>query len=191
LRRKSFPGPTLALPLCRRFPSPKARSARERAQKETSRRCYQHPGARTKEVVFLIEESLRWEAQDAKREAHHAVPRCLLRLRDRADEHHDLDGAAIQKWLDYELEALRWGVDPDVSREALAAMVQCSATEFDQGEHREVHAGDFARWGRRGGSTTLRRYGTVWFSLMAKRRWEKISAETLAEAFAAMNGGRP
>jgi hypothetical protein len=38
---------------------------------------------------------------------------------------------------------------------------------------------------------TVRRYGTAWFSLLAKRRWEKISGDTLAEAFAAMNGGRP
>jgi len=38
---------------------------------------------------------------------------------------------------------------------------------------------------------TLRRYGTAWFSLLAKRRWEKISGDALAETFTAINGGRP
>jgi hypothetical protein len=52
------------------------------------------------------------------------------------------------------------------------------------------HADDFGRWGRRGGLATLRRYGTAWFSLLARRRWERITAEALAEVFAAMNGGR-
>ena len=102
------------------------------------------------------------------------MPRCLLGLRDRADE-HTISTERDTAWLDYEFEALRWGVDSDVSREGLAAMVEGSTMELDQGEHREIHAGDFARWGRRGGLTTLRRYGTVWFSLLAKRRWEKIS----------------
>ena len=139
----------------------------------------------------MIEESVRRETREAKREVHHAVPRCLLGLRDRADEHTDLDGEAIQRWLDYELEALRWGVDPEVSREELAAMVEGSTVEIGRSEHRERHAGDFARWGRRGGLATLRRYGTAWFSLLAKRRWEKITAEALAETLAAMNGGRP
>jgi hypothetical protein len=84
-----------------------------------------------------------------------------------------------------------WGVDPDVSREVLAALVESSTMELDRDEHREIHAGDFARWGRRGGLATIRRYGTAWFSLLARRRWEKISGDALAEAFAAINGRRP
>ena len=139
----------------------------------------------------MIEESLRQGAEQAKREVHHRVPRCLLRLRDRADAHTELDGEGLQLWLDYEFEALHWGVDPDVSREALAALVEGSGVELDRYEHREIHAGDFARWGRLGGLATLRRYGTAWFSLLARRRWEKISGDALAEAFAAINGGRP
>ena len=139
----------------------------------------------------MIEESVRQGAEQAKSEVHHEVPRCLLRLRDRADAYPELDGEGIQCWLDYEFEALRWGVDPDVSREELAVLVESSTMELDRDEHRESHAGDFARWGRRGGLATLRRYGTAWFSLLARRRWEKISADALAEAFAAMNGGRP
>jgi hypothetical protein len=139
----------------------------------------------------LIEESVRQGTNGAKSEVHHEVPRCILKLRDRADAYSEFDGEAIQRWLDYELEALRWGVDPDVSREELAAMVEDSTTELYREEHREVHAGDFVRWGRRGGLATARRYGTAWFSLLARRRWERITAEALAEAFAAMNGGRP
>ena len=128
---------------------------------ETPRRCSQHPGARTKEAMSLIEESVRQGTDEAKREVYHAVPRSLLRFRDRADEHHGLDGEAIQKWLDYELEALRWGVDPDVTREELAAMVEGSTMGLDRNEHREIHAGHFAREGdaedlRRSGATGLR-----------------------------------
>ncbi len=138
----------------------------------------------------MIEESLRQGTEQAKREVHHEIPRCLLRLRDQADTHPRLDGEGVQLWLDYELEALRWGVAPDISREELAALVEGSTVEIGIDEHREYHAGDFARWGRRGGLATLRRYGTAWFSLLARRRWERITAEALTEAFAAMNGGR-
>jgi hypothetical protein len=42
-------------------------------------------------------------------EQHHAIPRCLLRLWDRAHEPRELDGGAIQGWLEYEWEALRVG----------------------------------------------------------------------------------
>ena len=139
----------------------------------------------------MIEASVRQGAEQAKKEMHHEVPKCLLRLRDRADAYPELDGEGLQLWLDYELEALRWGVDPEVSREGLAALVEGSTAELDREEHRDGHAGDFVRWGRRGGLATVRRYGTAWFSLLARRRWEKISAEALAEVFAAINGGRP
>ncbi len=122
-------------------------------------------------------------------EIHHEVPRCLLRLRERA-EAAGLTGEGIELALEYEHEARRWGVDPDLSREELAALVEDSAVEIPQEEHRVNHADDFARWGRRGGLATLRRYGTAWFSLLARRRWERITAEALAEVFAVMNGGR-
>lgn len=139
----------------------------------------------------MIERSVRQGAEQAKREVHHEVPRCLLGLRDRADDRPGLDGDGIQLWLDYELEALRWGVDPDIPREELKALVEDSSVEIGREEHREFHVSDFARWGRRGGLATLRRYGTAWFLLLAKRRRGKISAEALREAFAAMNGVRP
>jgi hypothetical protein len=123
-------------------------------------------------------------------ELHHGVPRCLLAMRDRADERTVLDGEGIQRWMDYECEALRFGVDPDTPREELAAMIEGSTVEIARKEHREVPAGDFARWGRLGGLATAKRYGTAWMALLARRRWRKIGAKALAEAFAAINGGR-
>lgn len=43
-------------------------------------------------------------------------------------------------------------------------------------------------WGSLGGLTTLYRYGTPWFSALAARRWNRISAEALAEQFAEFGG---
>lgn len=123
-------------------------------------------------------------------EVHHEIPRCLLRLRDRADEHTELDGAALQAWLDFELEATRWGVDPDIARDDLSALIDASTVRMPAENHRHTHAEDFRRWGRLGGLATVRRYGTVWYALLARRRWNRITAEALAESFAAMNGGR-
>ncbi len=122
-------------------------------------------------------------------EIHHRVPRCLLRLRDRADA-AGFTGEGIELAMDYEHEAMRWGVDPDVSREDLAAVIEGSAAEITREEHREGHAEDFARRGRLGGLRTLALYGAPWFSLLALRRWEKVGAEALAESLAAMRGGR-
>ncbi len=103
-------------------------------------------------------------------EVHHEIPRCLLRLRDRADA-AGLTGEGIEFALEYEHEARRWGVDPDIGRKELAALVEGSTVELPAGEHRNEHAEDFRRWGRRGGLATVRRYGTAWFSLLARRRW--------------------
>ena len=128
---------------------------------------------------------------EARVEVHHEVPRCLLRLRDRADEHTELDGEGIQKWLDYEHEALRWDVDPDVPCDELAALVEGSTVEIPEENHRDGHAEDFRRWGRRGGLATLRLYGPAWFALLARRRWQRIGAEALAAYLdAAAEGGR-
>jgi len=127
----------------------------------------------------------------APREVHHRVARCVLGLRDRADACADpLSAEGLALWVDYELEALRFGMDPDVSREELAALIESSTVEIPREEHRDGHAGDFARWGRRGGLATVRRYGTAWFSLLARRRCERISAEELSTVFAAITRGR-
>lgn len=79
-------------------------------------------------------------------------------------------------------------MDPDIPREELAALIEDSIVDLPADEHREGHAEDFVRWGRRGGLATARRYGTAWFSLLARRRWERITTEVLSETFAAMNG---
>ncbi len=122
-------------------------------------------------------------------EMHHGIPRCLLGLRDRAEASTEIDGEGIQRWLDYEWEALRFGVDPDLGRDELAAMIEVSTVALSRGEHREAHDGDFFRRGRRGGKTTASRYGAAWMAPLARRRWERITAEALAEAFAAITGG--
>ena len=72
-------------------------------------------------------------------------------------------------------------------------MIEASASPVPTTEHREHHslAGDFASWGRRGGLRTLTLYGQGWFALLALRRWEKITAEQLAEVFALLCKGRP
>ena len=76
-------------------------------------------------------------------EGHHRVPQCLLRLRDQADAHPQLDGEGLQLWLDYEHEALRFGVDPDISREELAALIEGSTVLLSHEEHRAGHENDF------------------------------------------------
>jgi len=114
-------------------------------------------------------------------EIHHAVPRCLLRLRDDADN-SDLDGAGIQAWLEFEHECIRWGVDVEIAREDLQELVVRSTVVMEREKHRFLHARDFKRWGRRGGLATLRRYGSGWYSALARKRWGKISAEDLEAA---------
>jgi hypothetical protein len=111
-------------------------------------------------------------------ELHHRVPRCLLKLRERADA-GALDGEGFQAWLDYEHEALRWGVDPDVSRGELAALVEASAVAIPRDDHRGIHRADFARWGRRGGVATLERYGRAWFVALGLRRHGRITRSQL------------
>lgn len=124
-------------------------------------------------------------------ELHHRVPRCLIGYLDRAKE-GDLDPAGLQAWFEWEMEALRYGVDPDITREELEALIEASASPVPAAAHHSGHSrgGDFARWGRRGGLRTLALYSRGWFVLLAKRRWEKITAEELAVVFTAMCEGR-
>jgi hypothetical protein len=114
-------------------------------------------------------------------ELHHRVPRCLLRLHDRAVS-GQLDGAGIAAWLEFEHEAMRYGVDVEISHEDLAELVEQSTVLLPREEHRNGHESDFARWGRRGGLATLRLYGTSWYSALALKRWGRITAADLAAA---------
>jgi hypothetical protein len=102
-------------------------------------------------------------------------------LREKADA-AVLDGEGIELWLEYEHEAMRYGVDPDVSHDELAALVDASTVVLERGAHRLEHVSDFVRWGRRGGRATFERYGRAWFALLALRRWGKIAPAELARA---------
>jgi hypothetical protein len=104
-----------------------------------------------------------------------------LTLREKSDV-GSLDGAGFQAWLEYEHEALRWGVDPDVSREDLAALVDASLEAIPYDDHRGIHRADFARWGRRGGVATLERYGRAWFVALGLRRHGRITRSQLEES---------
>jgi hypothetical protein len=125
-------------------------------------------------------------------ELHHRVPRCLIRLRDEADAlagaGSDFDAAAIAAWLDYEFEALRWGVDPDLSRAELERQIHASTVVMPREDHRGIHRADFARWGRWGGLATLERYGAVWFVALGLRRHGRITRSQLATTAAELSG---
>ena len=112
---------------------------------------------------------------------HHRIPRCLLSAYDRG--HGPLRGAGdLADWWDWQEEAYRYGVDPEISRDELAAMIEASTVEIPGGEHRSGHsdAGDFARWGRLGGARTLDLYGRPWFVLLGRRRWNRATSDELA-----------
>jgi hypothetical protein len=115
-------------------------------------------------------------------EVHHAVPRCLLRLRDEADAELPLGGHMAVATLEFEVEAERWNIPVQIAREDLERLVEASTVLMEREKHRLLHATDWQRWGRRGGLSTLRRYGTDWFALLALKRWGRISSEDLDAA---------
>ena len=118
---------------------------------------------------------------DHNTEAHHAAPRCLLRLHERA-KGAALDGEGIQAWLEWEWEAARWRVPVEIPRDELEELVRSSAVVLEREQHRPLHASDWQRWGRRGDLATLGRYGSDWFSLLALKRWGRITAADLEAA---------
>ena len=122
------------------------------------------------------------EVAAPKLEIHHAAPRCLLGLHERANSTASLDGQAIQAWLEWEWEAMRWRVPVEISRADLEELVQRSGELLDRERHRILHESDWRRWGSRGGRETLRRYGSDWFSLLALKRWGRITASELEAA---------
>ncbi len=89
--------------------------------------------------------------------------------------------------MEFEHEAMRYGVDAEISRDDLAALIEASTILIPRDEHRNGHESDFVRWGRRGGLRTLERYGRPWFALLARRRWGRISALKLATAFGGLS----
>lgn len=113
-------------------------------------------------------------------ELHHAAPRCLLRLHDAA--RGELWFSGVGAWLEWEDEAGRWGVPVEIAREDLEHLVEASTVVLDREKHLLLHSTDWQRWGRRGGRETVRRYGTTWMSLLALRRWGRISPADLDAA---------
>ena len=83
--------------------------------------------------------------------------------------------------MTWEHEALLWGVDPEISRHELAALIDGSTTPMSRDDHRTLHgeAGDFQRWGRRGGLETVKRHGRAWMRRLALRRHGRITTEEL------------
>ncbi len=65
-------------------------------------------------------------ARSNPEEVHHAVPRCLLSLHEKANEGTELDGEGIQAWLEWEWEAMRWRVPIEISRDELGRLVEAS-----------------------------------------------------------------
>jgi len=123
----------------------------------------------------------------APTEIHHRTPQYLLRMRDRAGG-ADLNGASIEVWLAYEAECFRAGVDPDVSREELSALIDASTVALARDDHRALHETDFVRWGRQGGLQALRRYGRAWFGLLGRRWHGRITGAQLTAAAMELSG---
>jgi len=117
-----------------------------------------------------------------KLESHHATPRCLLTLHERANGTTSLDGEAIQAWVEWELEAMRWRVSVEISRTELEALVEKSAELLERKRHTLLHESGWQRWGSRGGRESLRRYGNSWMALLALKRWGRITAAELEAA---------
>ena len=114
-------------------------------------------------------------------ELHHAAPRCLLSLHEKANG-VSVDGEGIQAWVEWEMEAMRWRVPIEIARDDLEALVETSGVVLEREAHRLLHETDWQRWGSRGGRETLRRYGTEWFALLALRRWRRLTTEDLDAA---------
>ena len=120
-------------------------------------------------------------ARGKAEELHHAAPRCLISLHQKANG-TSLDGEGIQAWVEWEIEAMRWRVPVEIAREDLETLVEASEVVLEQEKHRLLHESDWRRWGSWGGRETLRRYGAEWFSLLALRRWGRITAADLEAA---------
>ncbi len=121
------------------------------------------------------------EVRRPEEELHHAAPRCLISLHEKANGSY-LDGEGIQAWVEWEMEASRWRVPIEISKDDLERLVEASGVVLEREAHRLLHETDWQRWGSRGGRETLRRYGSDWFALLALRRWGRITTEDLDAA---------
>lgn len=112
-------------------------------------------------------------------ERHHAAPRCLLKLHASVNGHAEgFPGDRAEALLEFE----RWRIPVEISREDLEDLVESSTVVLERERHRLIHRTDFQRWGRRGRKATLALYGRAWSSLLALRRWGRISPAELDAA---------
>ena len=72
------------------------------------------------------------DGSSVTREAHHAAPRCLISLHEKANG-TSLDGEGIQAWLEWEWEAMRWRVPVEISRDEPEALVERSTVVLERG----------------------------------------------------------
>src|SRR5215210_8347766 len=115
------------------------------------------------------------------REAHHAAPRCLISLHERANG-TSLDGEGIQAWLEWEWEATRWRVPVEISRDELEALVERSAVVLERERHRLVHGEDWRRRGT-GGSCAKRT------AARTNGRWSTVGASSAPTRWAREGSG--
>ena len=118
-------------------------------------------------------------------DVHHGAPRCLLGLFDAAT------GGLVAR-SEFDAEGERWRIEVRrLSRGDRIALIESSTREIPTTEHRNLHqeAGDFVRWGRRGGRNTLVLYGRPYFSLLARFRWGHVELRTLTEYRAGVSNG--
>jgi hypothetical protein len=70
----------------------------------------------------------------------------------------------------------------EISRQDLENLIEHSTVLLEQERLGLIHGTDWPRWGRRGGRATLRKYGTAWYTMLALRRWDRISEADLEAA---------
>ena len=80
---------------------------------------------------------------------HHRIPCRLLKVWD-GGHGSSLEPEDLAAWIAWEEEAYRYGVDPDVSREELAALIKGSTVELGVEAHRAAHSEDGASHGGAG-----------------------------------------
>lgn len=114
-----------------------------------------------------------------KTERHHQIPQSLLKLydicfwsEDAGNEPYPVNDprqALAEALNTFEMECRQYGIDHmNVSRGMLEQMIKESEIELSWKQHRqEAHAGDWSRWGRRGGLKVLEMYGRDHFRELA------------------------
>ena len=64
---------------------------------------------------------------------------------EKANGSTELDGEAVQAWLEWEMEAMRWRVPVGISRADLEGLVEASGVVLGRERHRLLHSSDWRR----------------------------------------------